>query len=113
MLSVQVRESHVFLILPPLALAAALLPRWRTPLWVLSGFFALNLNLFYGFGDGIGFAVPRTATVIDATVLLSAANLAAFAWFARLLRDTLREAPAAAVTAGPGDSLRPPRSSSP
>ncbi|HNV02729.1 MAG TPA: hypothetical protein PLE61_05025 [Vicinamibacterales bacterium] len=108
-LSVQVHENHFFMILPPLALAAALLPRWRAPLWVLSGMFALNLNLFYGFGDGIGFAVPRTATRIDATVLLSAANLAAFAWVARLLRDTLRDAPASGATADREDSRRRPR----
>ena len=59
MLSVQVHENHFFMILPLLALAAAALPEWRVPFWVLSVIFALNLNLFYGFGDGVGFAVPE------------------------------------------------------
>jgi Gpi18-like mannosyltransferase len=85
MLSVQVHENHFYLMLPALALAAAALPDWRTPFWVLSGICALNLNLFYGFGNRVGFAVPRTLTGIDATVWLSIANVAAFVWFARRL----------------------------
>lgn len=95
MLSVQVHENHFFMILPTLALAAAALPDWRGPFWLLSGVFALNLNLFYGFGDGVGYAVPRTITGIDATVWLSVVNIAAFVWFARKLADTLQ---------GPGGS---------
>jgi len=102
MLSVQVHENHFFMVLPLLALAAASLPEWRRPFWWLSGIFALNLNLFYGFGERVGFAVPRTITGIDATVWLSAANVLVFVWFARLLRQTLREQPAppTAVRAG-------------
>jgi hypothetical protein len=83
MLSVQVHENHFFMILPPLALAAAALPEWRATFWLLSAIFALNLNLFYGFGDGIGYAIPRTVTGIDATVWLSIANVAAFGLVAR------------------------------
>jgi hypothetical protein len=85
MLSVQVHENHFYLMLPPLALAAAALPGWRAPFWVLSGIFALNLNLFYGFGDRVGFALPRMLTGLDATVWLSIANVAVFVWFARRL----------------------------
>jgi len=42
------------MILPLLALAAAALPEWRVLFCVLSVSFALNLNLFYGFGNGVG-----------------------------------------------------------
>jgi hypothetical protein len=111
MLSVQVHENHFYLMLPPLALAAAALPEWRAPFWVLSGIFALNLNLFYGFGDRVGFAVPRTLTGVDATVWLSVANVAVFAWFGRRLGRSLG-APPPAATSGLEDSPRPPESSS-
>jgi hypothetical protein len=94
MLAVQVHENHFYLILPLLALAAAALPEWRKPFWLLSAIFALNLYLFYGMGDRVGFAVPRTITGIDATVWLSLANVLAFVRFARLLRQTLLEQPA-------------------
>jgi hypothetical protein len=113
MLSVQVHENHFVLVLPPLALAAAALPEWRRPFWILSGIFALNLNLFYGFGDGIGFAVPRLATGIDATAVLSAANVAVFAWCAVLLRRSLRGASATLPTTDPAGSPRPRESSLP
>ena len=91
MLSVQVHENHFFMILPLLALAAAALPEWRVLFWVLSVSFALNLNLFYGFGDGVGWALPRTVTGIDASVWLSMANVAILVWFARKLPGSLRE----------------------
>jgi hypothetical protein len=91
MLSVQVHENHFFMVLPLLALAAAALPEWRVLFWVLSVSFALNLNLFYGFGDGVGWALPRTVTGIDASVWLSMANVAILVWFARKLPGSLRE----------------------
>ena len=112
MLAVQVHENHFYMILPLLALAAAALPEWRRLFWVLNGSFALNLNLFYGLGDRIGFAVPRTITGIDATVWLSLVNVGAFVWFARLLRQTLREHPAT-PTAAPAGSPHPRESLSP
>jgi hypothetical protein len=74
----------LFLALPFLAIIAAEQRPYRWFLAVLSAIVALNLNLFYGFGDGIGFALPRSATIIDATVLLALANVSAFAWHARL-----------------------------
>jgi hypothetical protein len=112
MLSVQVHENHFFMVVPLLALAAAALPEWRRLFWVLSGSFALNLNLFYGLGDRIGFAVPRTITGIDATVWLSLVNVLVFVWFARLLRQTLREQPASSTSIRAG-TPRPRESSSP
>jgi hypothetical protein len=111
MLSVQVHENHFYMIVPLLALAAAALPEWRALFWASSGIFALNLNLFYGFGERVGFAVPRTITGIDLSVLLSAANVAVFVWSARLLSRTLRE-PAEAATAARAGTLHPPGSSS-
>ena len=41
----------------------------------VSAVVALNLNLFYGFGDGIGYALPRAITVVDATVVVALAQL--------------------------------------
>jgi len=111
MLSVQVHENHFFMVLPLLALAAAALPEWRVLFWVLSVSFALNLNLFYGFGDGVGWAVPRTITGIDASVCLSIANLVIFVWFARKLSGSLRER-GGASTSGRAGIPRPPESSS-
>ena len=89
MLSVQVHENHFFMILPLTAIAAAALPQWRTMFWILSTIFALNLYLFYGLGDRVGFSVPRTATGIDATVWLSVANVVVFLRFSRQLRRCL------------------------
>ena len=112
MISVQVHENHFFMILPLLALTAAALPQWRKMFWVLSTIFALNLYLFYGLGDGVGFYVPRTATGIDATVWLSAANVVAFYWFGRQFGRCL-DAPEPVSGSGLTSSLRgekgPPR----
>jgi len=99
MLSVQVHESHFYMIVPLLSLAAVSLPAWRQLFWLLSAMFSLNLNLslFYGFGDRAGFATPRTLTVIDATAWLSIANVAVFIWFGRRLRRCL-DGPSPAFT---------------
>jgi len=110
-LSLQVHENHFYMIVPLLALTAAVLPEWRALFWLLSASFALNLNLFYGFGDRVGFALPRTLTGIDATVWLSVANVAALAWFAVCLRRRLH-APGPAATAGREGTPRPLESSS-
>lgn len=112
-LSVQVHENHFYLILPLLALAAATLEEWRRPFWTLSWIFALNLNLFYGFGDTIGYALPRSPTGIDASVLLSGVNLACFVSFARRLRGALTDVEGIESTTGPAGTLRPPGWSSP
>jgi hypothetical protein len=88
---VGVHEHHQLLMVPLLALAAALWPRslhrgtLRGLFAVVSAICALNMNLFYGLGRGWPYAVPRMLTLVDATVLLSVANLAALAWHARLI----------------------------
>jgi hypothetical protein len=81
-LAVQVHENHLYLALPLMAGAAATLPRLRAPFYLVSAVFALNLFLFYGFGRGFALP-PRTFTIVDATVLLSAVNVGALVWHAR------------------------------
>jgi hypothetical protein len=84
-LSAQVHENHLFAALPLLILAAA----GRRAFWPIaigvSAIVALNLNLFYGFGDGIGFALPRAITVVDLTVILAILNCFLLSWHARVL----------------------------
>jgi hypothetical protein len=95
---VGVHEHHQLLMVPLLALAAALRPRLRALFAAVSVICALNMNLFYGLGRGWPYALPRMATGLDATVLLSLANIIALAWHARLLaRETAEAAPTLAV----------------
>ena len=110
MLAVQVHENHFYMIVPLLTLTAAALPGWRTPYWVLSTIFALNLYLFYGLGERVGFAVTRTFTGIDATVWLSVANLGVFVWFARRFGRSLGN-PEPGLTSGRGGTPHPRGSS--
>lgn len=88
-LGVQVHENHLFLALPLLAGAAAVMPRLRAPLAFLSATFSLNLFLFYGIGRGFPLP-PRGFTGIDATVLLSAANVAGLVWVGRRFVQSVR-----------------------
>ena len=46
---------------------------------------ALNLNLFYGFGDGIGYALPRAVTIVDLTVIVALFNCLLLSWHAVVL----------------------------
>jgi hypothetical protein len=101
-LAVGVHENHQILMVPLLALAAVLRPRVRALFVVISTICALNLNLFYGISRGQGWAVPRTMTVIDATVVLSVINILALIWHARLLA---RESQPAANTAAARASI--------
>jgi len=52
----------------------------------VSAVVALNLNVFYGFGDGIGYALPRGITVIDITVILALVNSFLLSWHAAVLK---------------------------
>jgi hypothetical protein len=85
-LSAQVHENHLYAAPPLLALAAAGRPAFRPVLFAVSAIFALNLNLFYGIGEDVGYALPRGITVIDATVVLAIVNCVALVWHARVLR---------------------------
>jgi hypothetical protein len=72
---------------PLLALAAALEPSLRPLFYVVSAIVALNMNLFYGIGIGRGWSVPRLMLGIDLSVLLSIANIAALVWHGRIVRS--------------------------
>jgi hypothetical protein len=85
-LSVQVHENHLYAAVPLLALAAAGRPAFRPVLIAVSAIFALNLNLFYGFGEDVGYALPRGITIIDATVVLAVINCIVLVWHARVLK---------------------------
>jgi hypothetical protein len=84
-LSAQVHENHLFAAVPLLVLAAAGRAAFRPIAVGVSAIVALNLNLLYGFGDGIGFALPRAITVIDVTIWLALANCFWLLWHARVL----------------------------
>jgi Gpi18-like mannosyltransferase len=83
--SVGVHEHHMMLTVPLLALAAALRPSLRSLYWIISAIVALNMNLFYGIGLGLGWSIPRGILLIDLTVWLSVANILALLWHARVL----------------------------
>ncbi len=87
-----------FFALPFLLLAAIRHAALRPLFIVLSLSAALNMNLFYGLGRGVGWALPRTATFLDTSVVLSFVNLGLLVWFARLVRrishDTSTASPA-------------------
>jgi hypothetical protein len=73
-LSAQVHENHLFAAVPFAVLAGAGLPAYRWIALGLSAVVALNVNIFYGFGNGIGYALPRGLTIVDATVVLAVMN---------------------------------------
>jgi hypothetical protein len=84
-LSAQVHENHLFAAVPLLILAAAGRRAFRPIAIGVSAVVALNLNLFYGFGDGIGWALPRAMSKIDLTVFLALLNCFLLSWHARVL----------------------------
>jgi hypothetical protein len=92
-LSAQVHENHLFAAVPLLVIAGAGRPRYRPVMWTVSAIFALNLNMFYGISEYIqGYAIPRSLTVIDATVILALVNCASFVWHGYVLRRETVEA---------------------
>jgi hypothetical protein len=84
-LAIGVHENHIVLALPFLLLAAIGNTTWRPLFIAVSLSAALNMNLFYGVGRGVGWAWPRTATFLDTSMILSVVNLCTLVWFARLL----------------------------
>lgn len=91
-LGAQVHENHLYAAVPFLALAAAGRRRLAPVLIAVSAIFALNLNLFYGISEDVGYRIPRGLTVVDLTVVLSFANCAALIWHAAALGRECREA---------------------
>ena len=67
------------------------------------------MNLFYGIGMGLGWSLPRGLLLVDFSVLLWIANLAALVWHGRVL---VREAAVPVPQAGDDSSAarsQPPR----
>jgi hypothetical protein len=85
-LSAQVHENHLFAAVPLLILASAGRRGFRPIAIGVSAIVALNLNVFYGFGDGIGWALPRAITAIDLTVILALVNCFLLSWHAVIVR---------------------------
>jgi hypothetical protein len=93
-LGVGIHEHHMMLAVPLLALAAALRPGLRPLFYAVSAIVALNMNLFYGLGYGFGWGIPRGLLVVDLSVLLATANVAALVWHGRILaREAARAEP--------------------
>jgi hypothetical protein len=88
-LGIAVHENHLYLSLPLLASAAAARPPLRRIHLAISAVIALNLFLFFGLGRDVPLP-PRTFTIIDATVLLAAANCVVFVWHARAFHAECR-----------------------
>lgn len=86
-LAAQVHENHLFVAVPLLAIAAAGRRRFTQIFVAVSAIVALNLNIFYGISEGVGYAIPRDVTLIDLSVVLAAANCAALLWHARVLQS--------------------------
>jgi hypothetical protein len=84
-LGIAVHENHLYLALPLLSLAAAGRPRLRAIHLALSAVVALNLFLFFGLGRDLPLP-PRNFTIVDATIILAAANCALFVWHLRVFR---------------------------
>jgi hypothetical protein len=86
MFAIAVHENHLYLAIPLLALASAGRPRYMGMLIAVSLIQAIDLNIFYGMGDYVGYAIPRTLTIIDVSVVLSLVSLAVFVWHVRLFK---------------------------
>jgi hypothetical protein len=70
---------------------------------VVSAIFALNQNMFYGIGEDVGLAIPRSSTLIDLSVVLSVVNCAALVWHGAVFRrETSMATTKDCFTAGPG-----------
>ena len=91
-LAVAVHENHLYLAVPLLALGAGARPALRRIHIAVSAVIALNLFLFFGLGRGLPLP-PRTLTIVDATVLLAAANCVLFLWHARTFQFECRAMP--------------------
>lgn len=89
-INVGAHENHQALEVPFLVLAAALRRELRPVLGVVSMICALNLNMFYGLSHGLGWAVPRSISLVDLSIVVAIVNVATFFWFARRLERLSR-----------------------
>jgi hypothetical protein len=86
-LAVQVHENHLFAAVPLLAVAAAGRRDFVPILVVVSAIFALNLNMFYGISEDAGWAIPRSITIVDLSVVVAVLNCVALVWHGAILRN--------------------------
>jgi hypothetical protein len=100
-LSAQVHENHLFAAVPLLVLAAAGTRAFWPVCAAVSAVVALNLNLFYGFGDGIGYALPRAWTIVDLTVIIALVNCSLLLWHGAVLRRACSTAAAPLPASAP------------
>jgi hypothetical protein len=84
LLATRVHENHAFLAVPLLAAAAAGRRPFTPVLLAISAWFTLNV-VFYGITDDGRFAIPRSLTGVDATLLVAALGCGSFLWFAKVL----------------------------
>jgi hypothetical protein len=89
-LAVGVHENHIMLAVPLLALAAAFHREFRGPFVLISVVAALGMNMFYGFGRGMGWAIPRTLTILDLSVVNASVNVGTFVWLIRCVGRVAR-----------------------
>lgn len=94
MLGAAVHENHLFLALPYALAASAVLSGHVRIARALGAMQALNLFLFYGISESIGWLPPR-ALLVDPTVPLAVAGLVLFAWHARVMARVLQPDPPA------------------
>jgi hypothetical protein len=79
-LGVAVHENHLFLAIPLTLLASVYLPAYRRVAVIIGVIQALNLFLFYGLSEGIGWTPVRDLTIVDATVWLAVAATGVYLW---------------------------------
>ena len=79
-------ENHLFAAVPLLTIAAAGRRTFVPVLVVVSAIFALNLNIFYGISEDLGYRIPRGLTIIDLSVVLAVINCAALVWHATVFK---------------------------
>jgi len=106
-LSAQVHENHLFGAVVLLALAAAGRRRFAPIFVAVSAILALNLNLFYGVSEDLGYAIPRGVTLVDLSVVIAAANCAALAWHAVVLSRECSTASGSRPASAPASSRAP------
>lgn len=93
MLGAAVHENHLFLSLPCALAASAVLPGYARIARAIGAMLALNLFLFYGISESIGWLPPRMPLRIDSTVILALAGVVLFVWHARIAAGTLKPEP--------------------
>jgi hypothetical protein len=89
-LGAQVHENHLFAAMPLLVIASTVRRRFVPILAGVSVFLTLSM-LFYFFSDQESrWALPRSLTLLDTTLLLAVFNCGLFVWHGAVLRAEAR-----------------------